>query len=89
MILSELSRVMSGSVGGSFLLSSPAVVDEDFRVFDLFSLRLFSAANATILSISAALVVTLAAGITRYVLSANLMNGLSVLSGLRSPAVNA
>ena len=47
--------------------------------FDLFSLRLFSAGHATILSISAALVLTIEAGMTRYVSSANLTNVLSVL----------
>ena len=55
--------------------------------FDLFSLRLFSVADVVI-SISAGLLLTLAAGMTRYVSSVDLMNVLPELSGLRSAAVS-
>jgi len=54
---------------------------------DLFSLRIFSATHGAMLSISASLVLTLAAGMTRSVSSENLMDVLPGLSGLRSAAV--
>jgi len=59
-ILSELSRVMSGSGGGRVFKfpRSPVVAEEDFlglRFLQFKPLRLFSAAQAAMLSISAAL----------------------------------
>ena len=65
-ILSELSRVVSGSSGGNVfkfhLLLSQKRTSLDL---DLFSLRLFSAAQAAMLSISAAPVLMLEAEMTR------------------------
>jgi len=88
MILSEVSWVMSGSGGGK-VFNFPRLLSRKRTSvdWDLFRLRLLSAAQATILSISEALVLTLVAGMTRYVSSANLKKVLSGLSGLRSAAV--
>jgi len=67
----DLERAFPGNVGErwrqSLQLSSPAIAEEDFKEdFDVFSLKLFCAAHATILSVLADLVLTLAAGMTRY-----------------------
>jgi len=58
-ILSELSRVMSGS-GGGIIFNFLCLLSQKwtFLDFEMFSLRLFSASHATILSISAATVLT-------------------------------
>ena len=87
-ILSEVSWVMSGS-GGGRVFNFPRLLSRKKTSvdLDLFRLRLLSAAQATILSISEALVMALVAGMTRYVSSANLKKVLSGLSGLRSAAV--
>jgi len=77
--------VMSGS-GGGRVFNFPRLLSRKRTSvdLDLFRLRLFSEAQATILSISEALLVTLVAGMTRYVSLANLKKILSGLSGLRS-----
>jgi len=80
--------VMSGS-GSGRVFNFPRLLSRKRTTvdLDLFGLRLLSAAQATILSISEAIVLALVAGMTRYASSANLKKVLSGLSGLRSAVV--
>jgi len=87
-IFNDVSLVMSGSGAGGatfcfFLLS----LKNTSLVFDLFRDRLLFRAHVSTFSISVVLVLTLVAGITRYVSSANFTNLLPESFTVRSPAV--